>query len=46
MNHLLQGGVLTMVPKIYHGRWTTPDGNVLTGFGFEDDGKLYMRYGK
>ncbi|OQV06043.1 hypothetical protein CLAIMM_10681 [Cladophialophora immunda] len=32
--------------EIYHGRWADPNGRpLLEGFGFEDDGKLYMRYG-
>lgn len=32
--------------QIYHGQWRLPNGDlVLEGFGFEEDGKLIMRYG-
>ncbi|KIW82939.1 hypothetical protein Z517_02182 [Fonsecaea pedrosoi CBS 271.37] len=40
--------LLDLVKKgeIYHGKWADPKGRpLLEGFGFEDDGKLYMRYG-
>ncbi len=37
-------GGFEKIGQIYHGKWET-DGATLDGFGFEDGGSLYMRYG-